>query len=97
MGGPQGGPTQRLNELLDNIRTEFETESQRSVEYEGQSESRLDGRNADTSADLTTKSLSPYPRNRNDPRQGLLTRAAAQPDESKVCSSRPQWPRVNTR
>ncbi|KAH8724716.1 WD40-repeat-containing domain protein [Phaeosphaeriaceae sp. PMI808] len=36
MGGPQGGPSQRLNELLDNIRTEFETESQRSVDYEGQ-------------------------------------------------------------
>lgn len=34
---PQGGPSQRLNELLDNIRTEFETESQRSVEYESQS------------------------------------------------------------
>jgi hypothetical protein len=34
---PQGGPSQRLNELLDNIRTEFETESQRSVDYEGQS------------------------------------------------------------
>ncbi|KAF3053387.1 proteinral transcription repressor [Didymella keratinophila] len=33
---PQGGPSQRLNELLDNIRTEFETESQRSVDYEGQ-------------------------------------------------------------
>lgn len=38
MGGPQVTPTQRLNELLDNIRTEFETESQRSVDYEGQSE-----------------------------------------------------------
>jgi glucose repression regulatory protein TUP1 len=38
MGGPQVGPTQRLNELLDNIRAEFETESQRSVDYEGQSE-----------------------------------------------------------
>jgi hypothetical protein len=38
MGGPPAGPTQRLNELLDNIRTEFETESQRSVDYEGQSE-----------------------------------------------------------
>lgn len=38
MGGPQGGPSQRLNELLDSIRTEFETESQRSVDYEGQSE-----------------------------------------------------------
>lgn len=36
---PQGGPSQRLNELLDNIRTEFEGESQRSVDYEGQSES----------------------------------------------------------
>ena len=36
---PQGGPSQRLNELLDNIRTEFETESQRSVDYEGQSKS----------------------------------------------------------
>ena len=34
---PPGGPSQRLNELLDNIRTEFETESQRSVDYEGQS------------------------------------------------------------
>jgi len=33
------GPTQRLNELLDNIRTEFETESQRSVDYENQSKS----------------------------------------------------------
>jgi glucose repression regulatory protein TUP1 len=38
MGGPPAGPSQRLNELLDNIRTEFETESQRSVDYEGQSE-----------------------------------------------------------
>lgn len=38
---PQGGPSQRLNELLDNIRTEFETESQRSVDYEGQSKSRV--------------------------------------------------------
>ncbi|KAF1915721.1 transcriptional repressor rco-1 [Ampelomyces quisqualis] len=36
MGGPQVGPSQRLNELLDSIRTEFETESQRSVDYEGQ-------------------------------------------------------------
>lgn len=42
MGGPQVGPTQRLNELLDNIRTEFETESQRSVDYEGQSEYNSD-------------------------------------------------------
>ncbi|KAF2004517.1 transcriptional repressor rco-1 [Amniculicola lignicola CBS 123094] len=33
---PQGGPTQRLNELLDQIRTEFEQEAQRSVDYEGQ-------------------------------------------------------------
>jgi hypothetical protein len=41
MGGPQVGPTQRLNDLLDNIRTEFETESQRSVDYEGQSECAL--------------------------------------------------------
>jgi hypothetical protein len=40
MGVPQGGPSQRLNELLDNIRTEFETESQRSVDYEGQSKSQ---------------------------------------------------------
>lgn len=38
VGAPQGGPTQRLNELLDSIRAEFETESQRSVDYEGQSE-----------------------------------------------------------
>ena len=38
MGGPQVGPAQRLNELLDQIKTEFETESQRSVDYEGQSE-----------------------------------------------------------
>lgn len=36
--GAHGGPTQRLNELLDNIRVEFENESQRSVDYEGQSE-----------------------------------------------------------
>jgi glucose repression regulatory protein TUP1 len=36
IGVPPGGPSQRLNELLDNIRTEFEGESQRSVEYEGQ-------------------------------------------------------------
>ncbi|KAH9873004.1 hypothetical protein J1614_005400 [Plenodomus biglobosus] len=36
MGGPQSGPSQRLNDLLDSIRTEFETESQRSVDYEGQ-------------------------------------------------------------
>lgn len=41
MGGPPGGPSQRLNELLDNIRTEFETESQRSVNYEDQSKSLL--------------------------------------------------------
>lgn len=33
---PQGGPSQRLNDLLDQIRGEFETESQRNVEYEGQ-------------------------------------------------------------
>ncbi|KAF2257501.1 transcriptional repressor rco-1 [Lojkania enalia] len=33
---PQGGPSQRLNELLDSIRAEFESESQRSVDYEGQ-------------------------------------------------------------
>ena len=39
MGGPPSGPSQRLNDLLDSIRTEFETESQRSVDYEGQSES----------------------------------------------------------
>jgi glucose repression regulatory protein TUP1 len=38
MGGPQVNPSQRLNELLDQVRTEFETESQRSVDYEGQSE-----------------------------------------------------------
>ncbi|KAF2657420.1 transcriptional repressor rco-1 [Lophiostoma macrostomum CBS 122681] len=36
MGAPQSGPTQRLNELLDSIRAEFESESQRSVDYEGQ-------------------------------------------------------------
>jgi hypothetical protein len=35
---PQGGPSQRLNELLEQIRAEFETESQRNVDYEGQSE-----------------------------------------------------------
>lgn len=34
--GPQG-PSQRLNELLDQIRSEFDTESSRSVEYENQS------------------------------------------------------------
>lgn len=33
---PQAGPSQRLNELLDQIRAEFETESQRTVEYESQ-------------------------------------------------------------
>ena len=38
---PQTGPAQRLNELLDNIKTEFEAESQRSVDAEGQSESFL--------------------------------------------------------
>jgi glucose repression regulatory protein TUP1 len=37
-GGPPVGPAQRLNDLLDQIKTEFETESQRSVDYEGQSE-----------------------------------------------------------
>jgi glucose repression regulatory protein TUP1 len=37
MGGPQVAQTQRLNDLLDNIRTEFETESQRSADFEGQS------------------------------------------------------------
>ena len=40
--GPGGAPPsqtgQRLNELLDQIRQEFETESQRSVDYEDQSE-----------------------------------------------------------
>jgi hypothetical protein len=35
---PQGAPSQRLNELLESIRGEFETESQRSVDYESQSE-----------------------------------------------------------
>lgn len=38
IGVPHGGPSQRLGELLDQIRSEFETESQRSVEYESQSE-----------------------------------------------------------
>ncbi|KAF2733493.1 transcriptional repressor rco-1 [Polyplosphaeria fusca] len=33
---PQGQPGQRLNELLDSIRAEFESESQRTVDYEGQ-------------------------------------------------------------
>lgn len=33
---PQGGPSQRLEELLANIRTEFEAESQRGVDFEGQ-------------------------------------------------------------
>lgn len=37
IGPPAGAPSQRLNELLDQIRAEFETESQRSVDYEGQS------------------------------------------------------------
>ena len=45
---PQGAPSQRLNELLESIRGEFETESQRSVDYESQSECfsalNLDGR-----------------------------------------------------
>ncbi|KAF2819128.1 WD40 repeat-like protein [Ophiobolus disseminans] len=36
LGGPQVGSNGRLNELLDNIRTEFESETQRSVDYEGQ-------------------------------------------------------------
>lgn len=35
---PVGAPNQRLNELLDQVRAEFESESQRSVEYEGTSE-----------------------------------------------------------
>lgn len=39
IGPPAGAPSQRLNELLDQIRAEFETESNRSVDYEGQSES----------------------------------------------------------
>jgi glucose repression regulatory protein TUP1 len=39
MGGPQAEPAQRLNQLLDSIKTEFEAESQRSVDAEGQSES----------------------------------------------------------
>ncbi|PVI07608.1 WD40 repeat-like protein [Periconia macrospinosa] len=34
--GPPGALSQRLNELLDQVRNEFEAESQRSVEYEGQ-------------------------------------------------------------
>lgn len=38
IGVPHGGPSQRLGELLDQIRAEFETESQRSVDYEAQSE-----------------------------------------------------------
>jgi hypothetical protein len=38
IGPPAGAPSQRLNELLDQIRAEFETESNRSVDYEGQSE-----------------------------------------------------------
>lgn len=38
IGPPAGAPSQRLNELLDQIRAEFETESSRSVDYEGQSE-----------------------------------------------------------
>ncbi|KAJ4303098.1 general transcription repressor [Kalmusia sp. IMI 367209] len=36
IGPPAGAPSQRLNELLDQIRAEFETESSRSVDYEGQ-------------------------------------------------------------
>lgn len=36
IGVPHGGPSQRLNDLLDQIRTEFEAESQRSVDYEAQ-------------------------------------------------------------
>jgi len=36
MGGPQAEPAQRLNQLLDSIKTEFEAESQRSVDAEGQ-------------------------------------------------------------
>ena len=39
IGPPAGAPSQRLNELLDQIRAEFDTESNRSVDYEGQSES----------------------------------------------------------
>jgi len=35
---PVGAPSQRLNELLDSVRAEFESESQRSVEYESTSE-----------------------------------------------------------
>lgn len=35
---PQGGPNTRLNELLDQIRAEFDQEARRSVDYEGQSE-----------------------------------------------------------
>jgi glucose repression regulatory protein TUP1 len=35
---PTAGPSQRLNELLDSVRAEFENESQRSVEYESTSE-----------------------------------------------------------
>ena len=35
---PGGAPSQRLNELLDQVRAEFESESQRSVEYESTSE-----------------------------------------------------------
>jgi hypothetical protein len=35
---PVGAPNQRLNELLDQVRAEFETEAQRSVDYEGTSE-----------------------------------------------------------
>lgn len=38
IGPPAGAPSQRLNELLDQIRAEFDTESSRSVDYEGQSE-----------------------------------------------------------
>jgi len=35
---PQGGPNTRLNELLDQIRAEFDQEARRSVDYENQSE-----------------------------------------------------------
>ncbi|ORY17692.1 transcriptional repressor rco-1 [Clohesyomyces aquaticus] len=38
---PQGGPSQRLNELLDSIRAEFDTETQRNVEYEGRITSHI--------------------------------------------------------
>jgi hypothetical protein len=95
---PPGGPSQRLNELLDSIRAEFDGESQRIGDYESQSESFLPahvGVQVRSGQKLATgcyaswltfagHSLATHPRNRNDPRQGVFARATARECKGKV-------------